>query len=85
MVVVRHDAHRSNRKVDSGRGANPGLVRVVSDPTVVPVVAYIRDATARRTIDENARWCAPSTTRATNGAFVLDPVGHNIEVVNHNR
>jgi hypothetical protein len=38
-------------------GADPGLARVVSNPTVVPVVAYIRDATAHRKIVENARRC----------------------------
>lgn len=38
-------------------GADPGLARVVFDPTVVPVVAYIRHASARRKIVERARRC----------------------------
>ena len=39
-------------------GADPGLARVVSHPRVVPVVAYIRHATAHPRIVENARRCA---------------------------
>ena len=38
-------------------GADPGLARVVADPTVAPVVAYIRHASAYRTIVEHARRC----------------------------
>jgi catechol 2,3-dioxygenase-like lactoylglutathione lyase family enzyme len=35
--------------------------------------------------DNGAPASAPSTTRATTPAFVLDPDGNNVEVVNHNR
>jgi hypothetical protein len=38
-------------------GADPGLARVVADPAIVPVVAYIRDATAHGKIVEIARRC----------------------------
>lgn len=38
-------------------GADPGLARVLSDPLVVPVVAYVRDAASHPTIVRKARGC----------------------------
>ena len=63
-------------------GERPPCLAAADDETVD---RFHRDATAAGYRDNGAPASARATTRAGYAAFVLDPDGNNVEVVNHNR